>query len=199
MIKESNHTVVLINEIKGLYRMETPEYPIEAVREAILNAVMHRDYWERGANVQIDIFDNKLTITNIGGLISPLTKEKLGKIAVRRNPLIAELFHRIHLVEKMGTGIRRIKEECKKHGNIKFSIETNGYFIVTFRLKKFVDKTVDKILSLIIENPKITQEELAEKTGLTIRGIEWNISNLKKQKLIARIGGKKGGYWEAKK
>jgi len=70
-------------EIKGLYRKEIPEYPIEAVREAVLNAVMHRDYFETGANVQIDIFDDKLTITNIGGLIKPLTKEKLGKLAVR--------------------------------------------------------------------------------------------------------------------
>jgi len=48
-------------------------------------------------------------------VIKPLTKEKLGTISIRRNPLIADLFHRVKLVEKMGTGIKRIKDECKKH------------------------------------------------------------------------------------
>ena len=67
-------------------------------REAILNAVMHRDYFEKGANVQVDIFDDRLTVTNMGGLIKPLTKEKLGELAVRRNPLIADLFNQVHSV-----------------------------------------------------------------------------------------------------
>ena len=194
-------------EIKGLYRKEIPEYPIEAVREAILNAVMHRDYFETGANVQIDIFDDKLTITNIGGLIKPLTKEKLGKLAVRRNPLIADLFHRIHLVEKMGTGINRIKEECKKHGNVNFKIETNGFFIAIFKLKKIgktsektvgetVGETVGKLLALINENSRITREELSAKTGLTVRGVEWNLAKMKEDGLIRRIGPAKGGHWE---
>ncbi|MBU0471209.1 MAG: winged helix-turn-helix transcriptional regulator, partial [Nanoarchaeota archaeon] len=199
-------------EIKGLYRKEIPEYPIEAVREAILNAVMHRDYFETGANVQVDIFDNRLVVTNIGALIKPLTKESLGELAIRRNPLIADLFHRIHLVEKMGTGINRIREECKKHGNVDFEIETNGFFIAKFKLKKMianrdlekwgesvgktVGKTVGKILALINENPKITREELSAKTGLTIRGIEWNLAKLKEKKFLKRIGPAKGGCWK---
>ncbi len=193
-------------EIKGLYRKEIPEYPVEAVREAILNAVMHRDYFETGANVQIDIFDDKMTVTNIWGLIKPLTKEKLGKLAVRRNPLIADLFHRIHLVEKMGTGINRIKEECKKQGNINFEIETNGFFIAKFKLKKVqenvgetVGKTVGEIIALIDENPEITREELSAKTGLTIRGVEWNLAKLKQKGLLKRIGPAKGGHWEITK
>lgn len=161
-------------EIKGLYRKEIPEYPIEAVREAILNAVMHRDYLEKGANVQVDIFDDKLTVTNIGGLIKPLTKEKLGTLAVRRNPLIADLFHRIHLVEKMGTGINRIKEECKKHGNVNFEIETNGYFIARFKLKKkaveragkkVTEKVTEKIREIINKNISLPKKELGVKLG----------------------------------
>ena len=132
-------------EIKGLYRKDIPEYPIEAVREAILNAVMHRDYLETGANVQVDIFDDRLVVTNIGALIKPLTKEKLGELSVRRNPLIADLFHRIHLVEKMGTGINRIKEECKKHGNVNFEIDTNGFFIAKFKLINSNSEKADKM------------------------------------------------------
>src|SRR3989338_1500454 len=100
-IKFIERNTMVEYEIKGLERKEIPEYPIEALREAVLNAVMHRDYFETGANVQIDILDDRISITNIGGLIKPLTKDKLGKIAVRRNPLIADLFHRVGLVEKM--------------------------------------------------------------------------------------------------
>ena len=196
-------------EIKGLYRKEIPEYPIEAVREAILNAVMHRDYLEKGANVQVDIFDDKLTVTNIGGLIKPLTKEKLGTLAVRRNPLIADLFHRIHLVEKMGTGINRIKEECKKHGNINFEIETNGYFIARFSLKKKALQGVEKlgeklgenekkILEFISQNKNITTKELSKEIGISTTAIENNITKLKEKGILKRVGPDKGGYWEIK-
>ncbi len=60
-------------------------------------------------------------------------------------------------------------------------------------------KTVEKILALIKENPRITQKELSEKTGLTRRGIEWNLQQLKDKKIIRRIGPDKGGYWEITK
>ena len=190
-------------EIKGLYRKDIPEYPIKAVREAILNAVMHRDYLEKGANVQIDIFDNRLTITNIGGLIKPLTKEKLGSLAVRRNPTIADLFHRIQMVEKIGSGIRRIKEECKKHGKIMFEIETNGYFIATFKLIEKVGEKVGenekKIINLISQNKNITYSELASNINLSEKSIYINIEKLKQKGLLLRIGPAKGGHWVIKK
>ena len=63
-------------------------------------------------------------------------------------------------------------------------------------MEKTVEKTVEKVLELIKENSKITQEELAEKTHLTRRGIEWNIAKLKEAGLIERIGADKGGYWK---
>ena len=199
-IKFIERNTMVEYEIKGLERKEIPEYPIEALREAVLNAVMHRDYFERGANVQIDIFDDRITVTNIGGLLKPLTKEKLGKIAIRRNPLIADLFHRVRLVEKMGTGILRIINECRKHGKVSFEVETNGFFISKFLLKtsskKTVEKTVEKILSLIKKNPKITQDELVKNTGLTRRGIEWNLAQLKERGILKRVGPDKGGHWE---
>jgi len=57
-------------------------------------------------------------------------------------------------------------------------------------------KTVEKILTLIEENAGITQEELAQKIGLSRRGVEWNLNNLKKLGIIVRINGRKTGYWE---
>ena len=203
-IKFIERNTMLEYEIKGLERKEIPEYPVEALREAILNAVMHRDYFETGANVQIDIFDDKITVTNIGGLIKPLTKEKLGKMAVRRNPLIADLFHRVHLVERMGTGIKRIRQECLKHGNVKFEIETNGYFIATFRLLKRVGEKLGEklgenqinILKLINENKFISIPELSKMLKISSTAVENNLAKLKKKGLLKRIGPDRGGHWE---
>ena len=68
--------------------------------------------------------------------------------------------------------------------------------MVTFRKPKTVEETVEKILKAIKDNPKITQNELAEITGLTRRGIEWNLAKLKEKGIIKRIVPEKGGYWE---
>jgi len=63
-------------------------------------------------------------------------------------------------------------------------------------VEKTVEKTVEKILEYIKENPSITQTKLVEKTGLTRRGIEWNIAELKARGFLERIGPDKGGYWK---
>jgi len=62
--------------------------------------------------------------------------------------------------------------------------------------KKTVGKTVGKLLGIIMENPKITTEEMALKTGLSIRGVEYNLNKLKEEGLLKRIGPAKGGHWE---
>ena len=190
----------LAYKIEDLEREEIPEYPVKALREALLNAIMHRDYFSKGGNVQIDIYDNRLTITNIGGLMKPLTIETFGKVAIRRNPLIADLFHRINFIEKMGTGIKRIRESCEEHGGVKFSFEVDGYFISKFKLLSKLnvgkkEETVEKIFGAIKENSQITQKGLEDLTGLTRRGVEWNLKKMKEKGLIERVGGAKGGYW----
>ena len=206
-------------EIKEIRRKEIPEYPTDAIREAIINALMHRDYVERGSNVQVDIFDDRIEISNVGGLIKPLTKEKLGMLAVRRNPLIADLLHRIDYVEKMGTGLKRIKDACVLHG-VTVEVETNGFFIITFRLKpiKTVEKKVGERVggkvgervggnltknqsNILLEMSKdkfITAEKLSKAIGISQRKIEENISKLKEKNLLIRVGPDKGGHWEVK-
>ena len=192
-------------KIEELEREEIPEYPTEAVREALLNSIMHRDYFSLGGNVQVDIYDDRLTITNVGGLMKPLTLENFGKIAVRRNPLIADLFHRIHFIERMGTGIKRIRNSCKEHGGVEYLFETNGYFISEFRLIK--DGIKDginlsdiqfKILKGLEENSFITTGELSKKININLRNTEKNIYKLKELGLLERVGSRKKGYWKIK-
>jgi len=71
-----------------------------------------------------------------------------------------------------------------------------SYIIFIYIKNETVEKTVEKILALIEENPNITQKVLAEETGLTRRGIEWNLKTLKDTGKLKRIGADRGGYWE---
>ena len=99
--------------IEKLRREEIPQYPLAALREAITNAVMHHDWFNEGANVFVEIFSDRIVISNPGGLAAGMLPADLGSKSVRRNPLIADLLHRIDFIEKAGTGIKRIKSEVK--------------------------------------------------------------------------------------
>jgi ATP-dependent DNA helicase RecG len=91
-------------------RKEIPEIPYEALREGLINAVIHRDYFEKGANVMVEIFDDRVEIANPGGLPRGLKIENFGKESILRNPNIANLMQRIEYIEKMGTGILRMQK-----------------------------------------------------------------------------------------
>lgn len=75
----------------GPRRREVPEVPYDALREAVINAVAHRDYFEKGANVMVEMFDDRIEITSYGGLVKSLKPEDFGKKSVLRNPNIANL------------------------------------------------------------------------------------------------------------
>jgi ATP-dependent DNA helicase RecG len=193
-------------------RLELPE---EALREAVINAIAHRDY-RNAANIQIFIFYDRIEIHNPGGLVGGLKLSDLGKRSAPRNPLLFGIFYRMDLVEHVGSGLKRIRESMQAYGLPAPLIEADEHwFTITFKRKveekgtekssvkskekaveKAVEKTVEKILNLITTNEKITTRELSKLTGLTRRGIEWNISQLKGTGRIRRIGPDKGGYWE---
>jgi len=190
--------------VEGMRRIDVPEIDKEAFREAIINAFCHRDYREYDS-VNIAIFKDRLEIRSPGRLYGDLTIEKITTemVSERRNELVAELFHRIHFIERWGRGIRLI---LSKEPQAEFK-EVGTHFIVVFKRKnieekpveKTVEKTVEKILGLIRKNSRATQQEITENTGLTRRGVEWNLMKLKKDGIIRRIGPDKGGYWKVRK
>ena len=93
--------------IRGVYRQDVPEYPEVALREAIVNAVAHRDYSQfvRGSHIQVRMFANRLEVENPGGLYGRVTIDKLQEGQSTRNRLLMHLMEDVHLVENRGSGI----------------------------------------------------------------------------------------------
>ncbi len=143
-------------EITSLRRKEILEIPEIALREAVVNAVCHRDYFEKGANIMVEVFDDRVQITNPGGLPKGLTPEKFGTLSVCRNPLIASLLQRANYIEKMGTGIYRIRKALAEAGNPEPVFDCDAFFTVIF--KRIPQKNVDD---------KATTQETSLETGKT--------------------------------
>ncbi|NCO60346.1 MAG: transcriptional regulator [Deltaproteobacteria bacterium CG23_combo_of_CG06-09_8_20_14_all_51_20] len=118
--------------IEGLRREDIPEYPMKALREAITNAVMHRDWFVEGANVFVEIYTDRLEISSPGGLPKGMKFSDLGRKSIRRNALLADMLHRITFIEKAGTGIKRMREEARDQHCPAPVFEENGFFTAIF-------------------------------------------------------------------
>ena len=111
-------------------RDERLELPEDALREAMVNAIAHRDY-RSTAKVQVHIFYDRLEIVTPGGLPAGMREEDLGIRSVPRNPLLFGMFHRMGMVEQIGSGIRRIRQECRNYGVEEPVIEVSDNWVVT--------------------------------------------------------------------
>jgi len=156
----------LANKIVEFKRVDIPEYPFEAVREAVINAIAHRDYNRRGAPIMVSIFDDRIEVRNPGGLLPGLNIKKLEGQHATRNEAICNIFHETLDMERYGTGITKMKKHMKAHGlsDPEFS-EEGDYFVVKFY------GPGDKILDLVPSIPEERQADL-KKLGLNERQIE---------------------------
>jgi len=200
----------------SLKRKETWQYPLEGIRELLLNSVVHRDY-KHTSDIIIKIFDDRIVFTNPGRIYGNLTIEDLERddyVSSIRNKLLAESFYLMGDIEKYGTGFIRIRKMLADYPGVSFSIsETGDFFKVEMRhtptktpikpkagLPENLPENLPVIQKQIIENilidPKITYNELADITGKTRETIRVHIKKLKELNLIKRIGPDKGGYWE---
>ena len=201
---QSHLNTEYIIRIKRTEKLELPE---DALREAIINAIAHRDY-RSTANIQIYIFYDRVEIHNPGGLVAGLKLADLGKRSVPRNPLLFGILYRMDLVENVGSGLKRIRDTMKEYGLPQPLIEADEHwFTVTFARKpgknvrgetraKTRAKMMVVILELLKAEPTITRAEIAQRTGITLKGIDWQIARLKKEKALMRIGSDKSGHWK---
>ncbi len=193
--------------IQGGLREEKLELPEDALREAILNAVAHRDYFVTGANILIEIFTDRVVITNPGGLVKGLKRQDLGKKSLSRNNLLFGLMQRMGLVEKVGSGIVRMRNEMRSYGldEPRFEIEDDWFTIIFKRPRdrwseRWSEKTLTEreleIVSLIKRNPKISRREMSEKLGINQSAVQKHIKKLKEKHILKRIGPPRGGFWK---
>jgi len=148
----------------------------------------------------LEIYADRIEITNPGGLVKGLTPENFGKVSMLRNPGIANLFQRIDYIEKMGTGIVRIRLALKAAKVLPVQYEFNPVYVrAVFRRPKEASGTTTQettqeiILELIKNNPSITGRDLADKTGLSPDGVKYHLELLKKQGIIKHTGSTKKG------
>ncbi len=140
-------------EIEGMTRKTFEEYPTKAVREALVNAIIHRDYQIIGSEIHIDMFDDRLEITSPGGMLdgSNIQDLDLTKIpSIRRNTIISDIFNRIHLMERRGSGITRIIESYFDSPKKPAFSSGVSNFTVIFPNKGF--KESNRIIQQIDEN-----------------------------------------------
>ena len=161
--------------IEGLKRQNIPEYPMKALREAITNAVMHRDWFFDGTNVFVEIYTDRIEVSSPGSLPKGLTLADLGSKSVRRNALVSDLLHHIDFVEKAGTGIRRIRDEARAQDCPEPQFEANSFVTVTFRPnpevraeaeKRPMDRVAGEVRLLQVMSGEMTRQRLQEALGL---------------------------------
>jgi ATP-dependent DNA helicase RecG len=194
---------------KGLNRIETYPIPEPALREALLNAVVHKDYSSSNP-IQISVYHNKLIIWNEGQLPEDWTIDRLKTKHPSRpfNPDIANCFFRAGLIEAWGRGTIKILNECKqsKIATPIFKYDLSGFLITFSFTQKIVAVNVNDnlinaaeelILTYISNNNRITIPELIKKTNTSRSTIERHIKKLKKDRKIVRIGSDKSGYWKS--
>lgn len=120
------------SEIRELDRHDIYELPLDALREALVNAVVHRDYSMRGTSIYVNVFDDRIEIENPGGIPAGLAPKDFGKASVRRNLVIADLFHRMGKVERIGSGIKRMRDLMAEAGLQRPFFETTSFFRAVF-------------------------------------------------------------------
>ena len=196
------------------------DYPVDAIREIVLNMLIHRDYCAAGQNT-IKIFDDRIEFSNPGGLPSGLTVDDLLSDNYRsrpRNPRIAELFRSCGMIEQYGSGVKRILAACERHRGIKATFEDHGdWFLAVLRkaphgevarggtlngtlngtLSGTLNASDRRVLEYVEANPGCRASAIIAETSIPRDTLNKIIARLAKSGKVERRGSKKtGGYYK---
>ncbi|MFO7810818.1 MAG: putative DNA binding domain-containing protein [Candidatus Delongbacteria bacterium] len=211
----------------GLDRLEIPEIPVEAFREALVNSIIHRDYTNPKSN-EVAIFRDRIEVYNPGTFPEGLEPQDYitgNEKSHLRNPKIAEIFYYAKKIEKWGSGLKRIYDECEANGvKVEFKVVSSGFVSIFHRPEGFVaknskeggqeggqkrwsEKVVRKggqkltakqkeLLEIFKSDPNITRERISSLLNINNSAIQKRIKSLVVKGVLKRIGPDKGGYWE---
>lgn len=203
-------------KIEGLYRKEAYEYPEKAIREALVNAVCHRDYSRKGADIKFAIFDDRIEITSPGLLPSSITLGDLGKgVSEHRNKIIGRTFNELGLIEGFGTGVFRMRKYCREWGIVDPEFrEDSGFFKTIFHKNMMeeekltshglieLDEDERKILTYIEEKGKANTKELESIVNKSKSTVKRKVKQLVEKKYLIWQGKSLRdpfGYYEIRK
>lgn len=193
-------------------RIEEPAIPYSALREAIANALVHRDYSNKGSSIAIAIYDDRVNITNIGSLPKGVTLKELSKEhpSIQRNPIIANIFYLCAKIEKWGRGTLDMIRDCKNAGNPPpIFDEVGGSFSITFPFREPIRTVIYKepsetaltqrqesILEILKNGPLKTAQIKAELSEVvTDRVLQLELAKLKKMGFVKSKGKTKTNLW----
>lgn len=184
----------------SLVREDKPLYPVKALREALVNAICHRDYREPGGSIGLAIFDDRLEITSFGSLPGDLQAEQLKQDhkSILRNRLIAGAFYMRGLVEKWGRGTQDMVQLCVDEGQPEpeFSEEPGPFVQVTFRVEKSVktesidmelDDDQKTIVDTVKQKGRITTKEVERLIGKTHRTAFNKLKSLEEAGILEKV------------
>ena len=197
----------IFTKIEYPERKEIKMYDYDAVREAVVNAIVHND-WSNEYSPKFEMFSDKLVISSNGGIQENTSKEEfLQGFSLPKNKELMKVFRDLDLVEQMGTGIIRILESYDKSSfeffpnfiRVTFPFNENKFNIekrVSVKTLENLTKIQNSIISLMSDSPTITQDKLARLLDVNIRTIQRNIKNLIELGIVERIGATKKGEWK---
>ena len=195
-------------EFEGMLRLEHSEYPIPALREMLLNALVHRTYM--GSFTQIRVYDDKITIWNHGTLPEEITLESLKHVhsSYPRNPLIADVCFKGGLIDSWGRGTVRIIETCKEAGLPEPELtERDGGFLVTLYKDNLTEEQLAKLglnarqvkaVLYVKEKGKITNGEYQEINATTAKTAFRDLDEIVKCDILEKLGENKSTHYKLK-
>jgi predicted HTH transcriptional regulator len=180
--------------IGRMLREDIPQYPSVAIREAVMNALLHSDYAMTGCHIQIAIFDDRIEFTNPGGLPFGQTIEKaLAGSSRIRNRVIARVFRELHLIEQWGSGFRRIVEACRGRGlKPPLMEELNNQFRLVLYSEQVEEVIVfpwaQKLLEYLKKEGEISAKTAMKLWKVSSRTARSRLKQLQEQGIVVRIG-----------
>lgn len=198
-------------EFKGLNRIDIRDYPIEAIREALLNAVVHRDY-SFSSSILINIFNDRMEFISIGGLVKGITYDDimLG-ISIARNKNLANLFYRLKLIEAYGTGIMKIQASYTDFTyKPKIEVSDNAFKIILPNKNAIINESVntikyspntnaEKVLSLLRQKQTIIRKDIEKELNVSQATAILLLNKMQKENLIVKVGAGKNSRYILKK
>lgn len=180
--------------IAEIRRVERWTLPPTSVREAVVNAVVHSDYAQRGAPIRVSIFDDRLEVENPGLLPFGLTIEDIRKGLSRlRNRVMGRVFYELGLIEQWGSGIQRMITACREAGLEDPILEEIGTrFRVTLpavrRRTPIFDEMDQRILTALSKRKGLSTGQIAEEVGLSARATRTRLASLVDRGVVVEVG-----------